>query len=102
MNFNITARHFELTDELKDFAHKKFQKLEHYSRLITKTDIILGNDASQKFAEGKISVRGGFITAKTNANDIYLAIGLLADKLVKQIRRFDDKLKSKKRLSRIK
>lgn len=100
MNVNITARHFELTDELKDFTYKKFQKLEHYSALITKTDIIIGNDANQKFAEGKISVRGGFITAKTNANDIYLAIGFLADKLVKQMRKFDGKLKSKKRLSR--
>lgn len=100
MNLSITARHFELTDELKDFTQKKFQKLEHYNHLITKTDVILGNDASQKFAEGKINVRGSFITAKTNANDIYLAIGLLADKLVKQMGTYDGKLKGKKRLSR--
>jgi putative sigma-54 modulation protein len=100
MNLNITARHFELTQDLKDFVEKKFKKLEHYDYLITKTDVILSNDAGQKNAEGKIGMRGNFIIAKTNANDIFLAIGLLADKLLKQIKTYDGKLKSKKRLSR--
>lgn len=97
MNLNITARHFEVSDRLKEYTQKKFKKLEHYERLITKIDIVLGEDAFQKFAEGKIGLRGNFIIAKTNAKDIYLAINLLADKLLRQIKTFDGKLKSKKR-----
>jgi len=100
MNLNITARHFEVTDTLRDYTEKKLKKLEHYQHLITKTDIVLGEDASMKFAEGKISLRGNFVTAKTKSNDIYLAINLLADKLLKQIKTFDGKLKSKKRSPR--
>jgi putative sigma-54 modulation protein len=98
MNLNITARHFEVTDELKEYIEKKFKKLEHYDHLITKTDIVLGADASNKLAEGKIGLRGNFIIAKTKSKDIYLAINLLADKLLKQVKTYDGKLKSKKRL----
>ncbi len=100
MNLNITARHFEVSDTLRDYTEKKLKKLEHYQNLITKTEIVLGEDASMKFAEGKIGLRGNYITAKTSANDIYLAINLLADKLLKQVKTFDGKLKSKKRTSR--
>lgn len=100
MNLNITARHFEVTDELRAFVEKKFQKLGTYNHLITNTDIVLEEDSGQKVAEGKISVRGSFIIAKTKSYDIHLAIGTLADKLIKQIKKHDGKLKSKKRLSR--
>jgi putative sigma-54 modulation protein len=97
MNLNITARHFEVTDALKEYTEKKFKKLDHYEHLITKTDVVLGEEANQKFAEGKIGLRGSFVIAKTKSNDIYQAINLLADKLLKQVRTYDGKLKGKKR-----
>ncbi|MBS4015842.1 MAG: ribosome-associated translation inhibitor RaiA [Candidatus Latescibacteria bacterium] len=100
MNLNITARHFEVSDQLKDFTEKKFQKLEHYKNLIVKTDLVLTDESGLKVAEGKIGVRGSFLIAKTKSHDIYLAITQLADKLLKQIKTYDGKLKSKKRLSR--
>ncbi|MCX8014587.1 MAG: ribosome-associated translation inhibitor RaiA [candidate division WOR-3 bacterium] len=99
MNFNITARHFELSSKVKDYVEKKLKKLEHYNHLITKVDIVLWDEANLKTAEGKISLRGNYIIAKTSSNDIMLAINLLADKLLKQIKTFDGKIKSKKRLS---
>ncbi len=98
MNLNITARHFEVTEELRDYIEKKLKKLEHYDHLITKTDIVLSADAFNKIAEGKIGMRGNFIIAKTKSNDVYTAINLLADKLLKQVKTFDGKLKSKKRV----
>jgi len=101
MNLNITARHFEVTKELKEYIEKKFKKLEHYSHLIIKTDVILSEDSGQKLAEGKIGLRGNYIIAKTNTNEVYLTISLLADKLLRQIKTYDGKLKSKKRKARI-
>lgn len=99
MNLNITARHFEVTDELREYIEKKLKKLEHYQHLITKADIVLSADAFNKIAEGKIGMRGNFVIAKTKSNDVYNAINLLADKLLKQVKTFDGKLKSKKRLA---
>ncbi len=100
MNLNITARHFEVTQELKEYIEKKFKKLEHYSHLIIKTEVILSEDSGKKFAEGKIGLRGNFVIAKTSTNDIYQTINLLADKLLRQIKTYDGKLKSKKRKPR--
>lgn len=99
MNFNITARHFELSQKVKDYVAKKLKKLEHYDHLITKVDIVLWDEANMKTVEGKVSLRGNYVIAKTTSNDIMLAINMLADKLLKQIKTFDDKIKSKKRLS---
>lgn len=101
MNLNITARHFEVTDQLKDFTEKKFHKLEKYQNLITKTDLVLTDENGLKTAEGKIGVRGSFMIAKTKSHDIYLAIAQLAEKLLKQMKTYDGKLKSKKRISRV-
>jgi ribosomal subunit interface protein len=100
MNLNITARHFEVTDQLKDFIEKKFHKLEHYKSLIVKTDIVFTDESGIKVVEGKIGVRGSYLIAKTKSHDIYLAITELADKLLKQIKTYDGKLKGKKRPSR--
>jgi putative sigma-54 modulation protein len=97
MNLNITARHFEVSDQLKEFTEKKFHKLDHYQALIVRTDIVLTDESGLKIAEGKIGVRGSYLIAKTKSHDIYLAIGQLADKLLKQIKTYDGKLKGKKR-----
>ncbi len=101
MNLNITARHFEVSDQLKDFTEKKFHKLEHYQALILRADIVLSDERGLKIAEGKIGLRGNYLIAKTKSHDIYLAIAELATKLLKQVKTFDGKLKSKKRLPRV-
>ncbi|MEO0072975.1 MAG: ribosome-associated translation inhibitor RaiA [candidate division WOR-3 bacterium] len=97
MELNITARHFEVTDELKKFTEKKFKKLDRYKHLVVRTDLIVSDEKGLKVAEGKIAARGNFLVAKTSSHDIYLAIDELADKLLKQLKTFDSKLKSKKR-----
>ncbi|MEO0074563.1 MAG: ribosome-associated translation inhibitor RaiA [candidate division WOR-3 bacterium] len=101
MIFNITTRHFELTDEIREFTEKKFRKLNVFDNLIVKVDIVLSNEGSLKIAEGKVSLRGSFLIAKTQSHDIFLAITQLADKLLKQLKSFDGKLKSKKRINRV-
>lgn len=100
MNLNITARHFEVSEQIRNFTEKKFHKLEHYQSLIVKTDIVLTDESGLKVAEGKIGVRGSFLIAKTKSHDIYLAITELANKLLKQIKTYDGKLKSKKKFTR--
>ncbi|MCX7784809.1 MAG: ribosome-associated translation inhibitor RaiA [candidate division WOR-3 bacterium] len=102
MQINITARHFELTEEIKDYTHKKLDKLNHFENLLTNIDIVLAKDSKQMFAEGKVNLKGNYVLAKASANDIYLAIGLLADKLIKQVKHHYEKLKSKKKFSRSK
>jgi ribosomal subunit interface protein len=100
MNLNITARHFEITGELRKFVEKKFKKLDHYQDLILKMDLIISDEKGLKVVEGKIALRGNFLVAKTSSHDVLTAIESLADKLLKQLKTFDEKLKDKKRYSR--
>lgn len=102
MQINITARHFELTEELKDYTSKKLDKLNHFENLLTNIDIVLAKDSKQMFAEGKVNLKGSYVMAKASANDIYLAVSILSEKLIRQVKHHYEKLKGKKKLTRSK
>ena len=104
MQLRITARHFEMNGNLKEFAEKNFAKLERYFENIIDCHLILTKDRYQQVAEGTLKVYGTVITAKVATNDMHASVEKLADKLEAQLKRYKDKLKTKdqKKLSRLK
>lgn len=99
MVYRITARHFELTPALKQFVEQRLKKFERYSDLILEAEIILSRDSGFEFAEGKLVLKHEVLLAQTRSQDMYQAIRSLSDKLMRQVQRFDERLKSRKRLS---
>ena len=104
MQLRITARHFEMNGNLKEFAEKNFVKLERYFENIIDCHLILTKDRYQQVAEGTLKVYGTVITAKVATNDMHASVEKLADKLEAQLKRYKDKLKTKdqKKLSQLK
>jgi len=104
MQLRITARHFEMNGNLKEFAEKNFAKLERYFENIIDCHLILTKDRYQQVAEGTLKVYGTVISAKVATNDMHASVEKLADKLETQLKRYKDKLKTKdqKKLSRLK
>lgn len=104
MQLRITARHFEMNGNLKEFAEKNFAKLERYFENIIDCHLILTKDRYQQVAEGTLKVYGTVITAKVATNDMHASVEKLADKLEAQLKRYKDKLKTKdhKKLSQMK
>jgi putative sigma-54 modulation protein len=92
MEMHITSLKFELTPELKKYVEEKLQRLEQRDSHIIKLDVSLHIENVTHTAEGTIQLRGGKLHAEADSNDMYSAIDLLEDKLVKLITKHKEKL----------
>ncbi len=96
MQVNITARHLDLTPALKGYSEKKLLKAKKYAKNITNAHIILNVEKDRHIAEIVLHISGQDISAKSVAGDMYGAVDLVMDKILKQLRRHMDKLKKHK------
>jgi putative sigma-54 modulation protein len=96
MHIRTTARHFDLTDDLKDFAEKQIGKLERYFNHIIDSHLILETEKSRKTAELKLKVYGTVLTSKHRSFDMYDSVEKVIDKMETQLKRYKGKLKDKK------
>lgn len=104
---NLTGQHLEVTDILSDYVNKKFEKLEHYTDLITSIHVVLkvenqhksrkayDRDEPQQIATTRIHIPGSEIYAEEESGDMYKSIDGLMDKLVRQLKKYKDKKKNK-------
>jgi putative sigma-54 modulation protein len=93
MRFNITARRFKISDELKDFTQSEASRLKKYYDGIIDTEVILGWEKKTRSAEIKIAVFGTILTAKEQSEDMKLAVRHAVDKLERQLIKYKEKLK---------
>jgi len=98
MKVNITARHLELTPALRNYAEKKLLQVKKYVEKVTTAHIILNVEKDRHIAEIVLGLSKSSLTAKAVAGDMYGAIDLVMDKLVKQLRKHMDKVKEHKDL----
>ena len=104
MQLRITARHFEMNGNLKEFAEEHFTKLDRYFDHIVDCRLTLTKDGYRQIAEGNLKVYGTVITSKVATNDMQASIEKLAGKMETQLKRYKEKLKAKdqKKLSELK
>jgi putative sigma-54 modulation protein len=96
MQIRTTARHFDLTDDLRDFAEKHIQKLGKYFNNIIDTHLILEMEKSRMTAELKLKVYGTVLTSKHKSFDMYDSVEKVINKMEVQLKRYKGKLKDKK------
>jgi putative sigma-54 modulation protein len=96
MQIRITARHFDLTEELKGFAEKQIGKLEKYFDHIIDSHLILDMEKSRMTAELKVKVYGTVLSSKYRSFDMYDSVEKVIDKMEAQIRKYKAKLTDKK------
>ncbi len=96
MKVNITARHLELTPALREYAEKKIGHVSKFTDRITNGQIVLNVEKDRHIAEVTIAVARNKINAKAIAGDMYAAIDLVLDKIVKQLKRHLEKMKDHK------
>lgn len=96
MQSRTTARHFELTDELKSFVEKEIQKLEKYFNNIIDTHLILDAEKSRMTAELKVKVHGTVLTSKVRSFDMYESVEKVIGKMEQQLKKYKERLKDKK------
>ena len=94
MDTRITARHFNASTRLKEFALTRVEKLERFYDGITDARIVLGkHNASgvNKTAEITLNVRRQSLTAHDQASSYEEAIDRCVNRLRRQIMRYKGK-----------
>ncbi|WP_372762191.1 ribosome hibernation promoting factor [Pseudoalteromonas sp.] len=92
MQLNLTGRHVDITDSLRDYVNNKFAKLQRHTDHITKVYVILDVEKLTQKAEATLHVSGGELFASTEHQDMYAAIDSLIDKLDRQVIKHKEKL----------
>lgn len=93
MQLQLTGRHVEITDAIRQFVDTKFSKLERHFDHITGAHVILSVDSHKQQAEATLNIAGNDIFAKSEDENMYAAIDALIDKLDRQLIKHKEKLK---------
>ncbi len=93
MNTEITTRHCNLPDSVKDRAEARLNKLQRYFDRILDARIVLNLERNRYHAEAILSANGTPLTSHAVADNEHVAIEQVIDKLEVQVRRHKDRLK---------
>ncbi len=95
MNISLTARHFEASQNLKDFCTDSVDKLTLFYDRIVSCDIILEPTPSDKAPQKVdliIKVPKKIITVSESAESYEKAMGTAVDIASRQLKRYKEKL----------
>lgn len=96
MNIEITARHFDLTPELREHVESEVEGLTRFFDNIISSEVILDVEKYHQTAEIKARVYNTVITGTGDSNDMYASIEMAIDKVKTQLKKYKGKLKLKK------
>jgi len=94
---SITSRNVEVTPEMKSYIEKRLKKMERLSDKINKAEIIIEEQRGRFKCEFLVDVNRKFLKAQSISNDFFYAIDELKDKMERQLKKFEEKLKRRKR-----
>ncbi len=95
MKIKITARHFDLTPQLKESIDKELTGLTRYFENIISAEAILDVEKHRQSAEIRAKVYNATITGRADSNDMYVSIEQAATKVKTQLKKYKGKLKEK-------
>jgi putative sigma-54 modulation protein len=94
MQINISGRHVEVTDSMREYVTTKLERLTHHHDRITSTQVILSVDKLIQKAEATLHISGKDVHADASHEDLYAAIDSLVDKLDRQLIKHKEKMRS--------
>ncbi len=97
MELNVTFRHLEPNDALRDYAREKISRIEKFVSNINEVHAILSLEKRSHIAEVIVNVnRAQFAAKEVNEDNMYTAIDLVMDKIERQAKKYKDKITSHK------
>lgn len=94
MNLTITARHFKMKDQLRNYVNEKAVKLDRYYDGIVDLEVILGWEKLTRYAELRISVNNKQIIIKEISDDIRKAFNLALSRAERQLKRYKERVRT--------
>lgn len=92
MHITITARHFELTNAIRDYVEESLVKLKRYFDQIITIHVTLSVESSRNQCEISLQASKFSLQSTNEAMDMYLAIDDAIEKMEAQIKKLKDKV----------
>jgi putative sigma-54 modulation protein len=97
MEIQTTARHFDLTPELREYSESKLRRLARYFDQIHEGTITITKEKFRYLAEINVRVGGGAdLVSREETPDVYSSIDGAIDRLERQVRRHKGRLMSRR------
>ena len=94
MQVNLTGRHVDITDSLRDYVNSKMERIERHFDHVTNIHVVLDIEKTRQKAEATFHISGHDIFAEDVQEDMYAAIDGLVDKLDRQLLKHKEKMKN--------
>ena len=92
MKISMTARHFELSDGLREHVESRLSGLERYHQRTSRVEVTLTEEKREKRVEARAFLDGDYdIHAEAVADDFRTAVNRLSEKLARQLKRRRDR-----------
>jgi putative sigma-54 modulation protein len=92
MSLNLTGKNFQITPAIKALVEEKFQKLTARYMQVSNIHVVLHIDHADHIAEGALHFHSHEIIATATANDMYVAIDELVEKMAHQMQKQKEKM----------
>jgi ribosome hibernation promoting factor len=97
MQVDVTFRHMEVSDPVRTYALEKLERIKKYIEEPIDAQAVLSVEKKIRHkAVVTISAKGITIKASDETNDMYAAIDSVVDKILRQLKRYKEKLKNHK------
>lgn len=93
MQLNITFRHIEPIDSLKNYAREKVERAEKYLDRAGDAHVVLSLERHLHHADITIHSGPFVLRGREKSEDMYASIDLAMDKIERQLRRYKERLK---------
>jgi len=92
MNLEISVRHQEISDNIKEYALEQTQGLTQYWDRIVDGQIVFDKEGVDYFVEIVLRVSGKTLTVKSTEDDIIRAIDNAVQKMERRLKKYKGKL----------
>ena len=97
MVINVTGRHVEVTDAMRERIHAKIERIHAEYPRIESAHVVLSIEKHRRHAEIVLQGAGvGRVEAAEESDDMYLSIDRATDRVEKQVRKWLDRVKEHK------
>jgi putative sigma-54 modulation protein len=93
MQLNITFRHLDPIDSLKNYAREKVERVNKYLDKATEAHVTLSLERHLHHADISIHSGSFLLRGREKSEDMYASIDLAMDKIERQLKRYKEKLK---------
>jgi ribosome hibernation promoting factor len=96
MDINVTFRHMNPSDALKDYAESKFEKFKKYLHEPIEVHAVLQVQKIRQLAEVTVKAKHFRFHGMEESQDMYASIDLVAGKIERHLKKHKEKVKDHK------